>query len=72
MEVRSPFDEPKWLQKCYWKVENVVDVQRGWSVEFSRPSPPTRVKITRQVEVTGICAVRQKIKFFSTRLTPFQ
>ena len=24
----------KWLLKCYWKVENVVEVQRRWRVEF--------------------------------------
>ena len=32
--------------KCYWKVENVVEVQRRWKVQFGTP-PPTRVTITR-------------------------
>ena len=46
MAVKLSFDELKWLQKCYWKVENVVEVQRRWRVEFATP-PPTRVTITR-------------------------
>ena len=27
MAVKLQFDERKWLLKCYWKVENIVDVQ---------------------------------------------
>ena len=46
MAVKFSFDERKWLLKCYWKVENVVEVQRRWRVEFGTP-PPTRVTITR-------------------------
>ena len=45
----------KWLLKCYWKVENVVEVQRRWRVEFVTPSS-TRVTITRirdKFEVAG-------------------
>ena len=48
-------DEHKWLLKCYWKVENVVEVQRRWRVEFGTPLP-TRVTITRirdKFEVDG-------------------
>ena len=40
------FDERKWLLKCYWKVENVVEVQRRWRIEFGTP-PSTMVTITR-------------------------
>ena len=39
------FDERKCLLKCYWKVENVVEVQRRWRIEFGTP-PTTRVTIT--------------------------
>ena len=45
MVVKLPFDEHKWLLKCYWKVEN-VEVQRRWKVKFDT-SPLTRVKLTR-------------------------
>ena len=40
------FYERKLLLKCYWKVEDVVEVQRRWNVEFGTP-PPSRVTITR-------------------------
>ena len=46
MAVKLSFDEHKWLLKCYWKVENVVEVRRRWRVEFGTP-PPRRVIITR-------------------------
>ena len=55
MAVKLSFHERKWLLKCYWKVENVVEVQRRWRVEFGTP-PPTRVTITRirdKFEVVG-------------------
>ena len=53
MAVKLSFLEPKWLLKAYWKVENVVDVQRRWRVEFGTP-PPTTITITRiRVEVDG-------------------
>lgn len=55
MAVKLSFEERKWLLKCYWKVENVVEVQRRWRVEFGTP-PPTRVTITRirdKFEVDG-------------------
>ena len=45
----------KWLLKCYWKFENVVEVQRRLRIEFGTP-PPTRVTITRfrdKFEVDG-------------------
>ena len=37
MAVKLSFDKRKWLLKCYWKVENVVEVQRLWSVQFGTP-----------------------------------
>ena len=49
------FDEGKWLLKCCWKVENVVEVQRRRRIEFGTASP-TRVTITRirdRFEVDG-------------------
>ena len=55
MAVKLSFDERKWLLKSYWKVENVVEVQRHWRVEFGTP-PKTRVIITRirdKFEVDG-------------------
>ena len=39
------FDESKWLLKCYWKVENAIQVRRRWRVEFGTP-PSRRVTIT--------------------------
>ena len=54
MAVNVSFDERKWFLKCYWKVENVVEVQRRWRVEFG--TPPTSVTITRirdRFEVDG-------------------
>ena len=55
MAVKLSFDERKWLLKCYWRMESVVEVQRLWRVEFST-LPPTRVTITRirdKFEVNG-------------------
>ena len=55
MAVKLTFDERKWLLKCYKKVENVVEVQRRWRVEFGTP-PPITVTITRirdKFEVDG-------------------
>ena len=49
------YDECKWLLKCYWKVENVIEVQWRWRVEFGIP-PPTRLTIIRtrnKFEVDG-------------------
>ncbi|KAJ4439480.1 hypothetical protein ANN_07604 [Periplaneta americana] len=49
------FDERKWILKCYWKVENIVEVQRRCRVEFGT-QPPTRLTITRiqnKFEVDG-------------------
>ena len=56
MAVKLSFDERKWLLKCYWKVENVVEVKRRWRVEFDTQSP-ARVTITRirdKFEVDGM------------------
>ena len=55
MAVKLTFDDRQWLLKCYWKVENVVEVQRRRRVEFGIP-PPRRVTITRirdKFEVDG-------------------
>ena len=38
MALKLSFDERKWLLKCYWKVENLVEVQRRWKVEFGTPT----------------------------------
>ena len=54
MAVKLSFDERKWLLKCYWKVENVVEVQRHWRVEFGTP-PSIRVTITRIREKFEVC-----------------
>ena len=51
--MKLSFDERKWLLKCYWKVENVVEVQRGWKVEFGT-SPPKSVTITRIRDKFGV------------------
>ena len=62
MVVKLSFDEHKWLLKCYWKMENVVDVQQCWRVEFGT-TPSTRVTITRireKYEVDG--TVQQVLK----------
>ena len=62
MAVKLSFDERKWLLKYYWNVENVVEVQGRWTVEFGTP-PPTRVTITRirdKFEVDGM--VRDVLK----------
>ncbi|KAJ4439897.1 hypothetical protein ANN_08026 [Periplaneta americana] len=45
MAVQLSFDERKWILKCYWKVENVVEVQRRWKVEFGTQQT-TRLTIT--------------------------
>ena len=66
MAVKLSFDERKWLQKCYSKVENVVQVHRRWRVEFG--TPPTRVTITRiqdKFEVDG--TVQNLLKFWCGR-----
>ena len=44
--MKLSFDERKWLLKCYWKVENVVEVQRP---------PPTRatIRIRNKTKVDG-------------------
>ena len=52
----AKFDERKWLLKCYWKEENVVEVQRSWMVEFGTQTP-TRVTVTR---------IRDKFEVYGT------
>ena len=51
MAVKLSFDERKWLLKCSWKVENVVEVRRHWRAEFGTPPPPTT---TTMVTITTI------------------
>ena len=54
MAVKLSFVARKWLLTCYWKVENVVQVQRRWGIEFGTQLP--RVTITRirdKFEVDG-------------------
>ncbi|KAJ4440381.1 hypothetical protein ANN_08522 [Periplaneta americana] len=46
MTVQLSLDERKWTLKCYWKVENVVEVQRRWRVEFGTQLP-TRLPTSR-------------------------
>ena len=58
MAEKLSFNECKWSLKCYWKVENVVEVQRRWRVEFGTPSP-TRVIITK---------IRDKFEVYGTVL----
>ena len=61
MEVKLSFDERKWLMKCYWKVENVVEVIVRWTVEFDTP-PPRRVTITRIREKFQVGVPVQDVK----------
>ncbi|KAJ4443607.1 hypothetical protein ANN_05281 [Periplaneta americana] len=46
MAVQLSFDEHKWILKYYWKVENVIEVQQRWSVEFGT-EPSKKLTITR-------------------------
>ena len=46
MAVKLSFDGRNWVLKCYWKMENAVEVERRWSVEFRTPLA-ARVTITR-------------------------
>ena len=44
--VRLNFEERKFIVKCYWKNENISEVQRRFRTEFQRDAP-TRLTITR-------------------------
>ena len=55
LAVTLSFDERKWFLNCYWKVENVVEVQWHWRIEFGTP-PSTRVTITRIRDVSSLAA----------------
>ena len=46
MEPRLSFQQRKAILKCYWRTENVVEVQRQWTHEY-RTEPPTRLTIAR-------------------------
>jgi hypothetical protein len=35
--VNLTFEKRKWIRKCYWKTENVTEVQRRWLNEFGTP-----------------------------------
>ena len=52
MAVKLLFDERKWLLKCYWKVQNIVEDQRRCRVEFGTP-PPTITRIRDTFEADG-------------------
>ena len=54
MAVKLSFDERNWLQKSYWRVENVVKVQRRWRVEFDTPRRETLTRIRDKFEVDGV------------------
>ena len=45
-DVRLTFEERKFVIKCYWKYENVTEVQRQFRRQFQR-TPPTRRTIAR-------------------------
>jgi hypothetical protein len=52
--VKLTFEQCKWILKCYWKTENVTEVQRRWRNEFG--TPPTQVTVTKisdKFEVDG-------------------
>ena len=54
MAVKLSFDERKWLLKCCGKVENVVEVQRRWRVEYGTPPPRVTIRRIRdKFEVDG-------------------
>ncbi|KAJ4428405.1 hypothetical protein ANN_24442 [Periplaneta americana] len=38
-EVRLNFEERKFILKCYWKTENISEVERRFRMEFQRDSP---------------------------------
>jgi hypothetical protein len=40
------FEQHKWILNCYWKKENVIEMQRRWRSEFGTP-PTTPVAITK-------------------------
>ena len=76
--MKLSFDEHKWLLMCYWKVGNVVEVQRRWSVEFGTLLQTT-ITITRirdkfevdgtvQDVLKGRCG--RKISFIATEFLP--
>jgi transposase len=45
-DLRLNSEKRKFVLKCYWKCENVVEVQRQFRREF-QTDPPTRLTITR-------------------------
>ncbi|KAJ4437939.1 hypothetical protein ANN_13878 [Periplaneta americana] len=45
-EVRLNYEEIKFILKCYWKTENIREVQRRFRLEFQRDAP-TRLTIAR-------------------------
>ena len=52
MAVKLSFDERNWLLKCYWKVENAVEVH-SWRVEFGTPTRVTITRIRDKFEIEG-------------------
>ena len=43
--ARLNFEERKFILKCYWKTENISEVQRRFRTEFQRDAP-MRLTIT--------------------------
>lgn len=46
VETQLSFEKRKWVLKCFWKTENVQEVQRRWQMAFGT-QPPTRLTIAR-------------------------
>jgi hypothetical protein len=53
--VNLTLEQRKWILKCFWKTENVTEVQKLWRNKFGTP-PTTRVTVTKirdKFEVDG-------------------
>ena len=55
-EVRLGFEERKFIIKCYWKHENIMEVQRQFRRHFHK-DPPTK---TRRVPEDGVVRERER------------
>jgi hypothetical protein len=42
------FEKRKWILKCYWKTDNVTEVQRRWLNEFGTPQIVSHRITTRE------------------------
>jgi hypothetical protein len=55
-EVHLTFEQREFILKCYWKFEDVCEVQRPWRREFAT-EPSTRLTISRILDklfLTGV------------------